>query len=182
MHALTEVGNPIGSIARMSTDDLRTRLARLAGDDAPQDAGGPESAHRIAVLDPALAEQLQWNAAEAARLEVAFAAPDLASFVDRAAGERADVVVVHLAQLGASPLDGLASCLGASGADLAVVVCVSERRRGLREVDSTGLVEQYGGWVVGVSVAVRVDVGWIDGVVGRVGDWVPVGVGGVDGC
>lgn len=146
MRALTEAGHPIGSIAGLADAELRRQLARFA--DTARDAGGQpvparEGPLRTAVLDATLPEQIRWNGAESAGLELVLASDTLARFLDDlrkgASGESAsDVLVLHLSLLGAQPLEALSRCLAAAGAEAAIVVYDFASRRLLAKLAASG--------------------------------------------
>lgn len=143
MRALTESGDPIGTIANLPTQTLRDRLARLAdlgGYGAPGAApdGAAQTGIRVAILDPTLSEQMRVNPADLGRLELVASATDAPTLGERIGGAGADVLVADLALLGPHPVEVLQRCRTACGVRLVVVLYEWATRRQLARLATAG--------------------------------------------
>jgi MerR family transcriptional regulator, light-induced transcriptional regulator len=144
MRALTESGDPIGAIANLPTQNLRERLARLAdlsgygsAASAPGKASG--GSIRIAVLDPALPEQMRVNPIDLGHLELVGAATDVETLAERIDADGAEVLVAHLALLGPKPVEVLQRCREICSARLIVVIYDWATRRQLTRLAAAGV-------------------------------------------
>jgi DNA-binding transcriptional MerR regulator len=141
LKAVTDLGHPIGHLARTSDEDLRERLAQR-GATLTVDAGADAEIAarlRLAVLDPHLPAQMRANAAGLAQLVAGPSETCLERFLEalRDTGS-ADVIVLGLEALGAEPLRALDACREASGAPLAVVLYDFAPRRRLAQLARRG--------------------------------------------
>jgi DNA-binding transcriptional MerR regulator len=139
LKAVTELGQPIGTVARLSDEDLRERLTRRA---APRDRGevAPrvEARPRLAVLGSHLVAQLRANAAGMASLDLGPRESDLDSFVAVVRRQPADVLVIALEALGDDPLRALDTCRESAQASLVLVVYDFAPRRRLAQLAAKG--------------------------------------------
>lgn len=138
MKALTECGEPIRVAASLSDDELRVRLARLAGVSAPASGAADAQRVRLAILHPTLAAQMREQAAPTGDLEVCVGSEKLDSFVAALRVQTCDVLVLDLDALGDDPVTGLDACRSATPAPLAVVVYTFARRRTLARLARRG--------------------------------------------
>lgn len=139
LKAVTDLGQPIGSLAGLSDEDLRERLARRAAPRAPGEAAPrAEARPRLAFLGPQLVAQLRANAAGMASLDLGPRELDLESFVAAVRRQPADVLVIALEALGDEPVRALDVCREASGASLVLVVYEFAPRRSLAQLAANG--------------------------------------------
>ncbi len=137
MHALTESGDQIGSIAELTTESLRERLGDLAGLAAPPRSEDTAPRRlRLAVVDPQPGETANLSVAELGAVELVCAVADVKAL--EAAGVEADAVVVHLSALGKDPAERLRRAREATGAELTLVLYDYARRRELARLAATG--------------------------------------------
>jgi DNA-binding transcriptional MerR regulator len=139
LKAVTDLGQPIGSLAGLSDEDLRERLARRA---APRERGETaprvEARPRLAFLGPHLVAQLRANAAGMASLDLGPRESDLESFVAAVRQQPADVLVISLEALGDEPARALDACRESAGASLVLVVYDFAPRRRLAQLAAKG--------------------------------------------
>ena len=98
--ALTDCGESIGSIAGLDDEQLRSRLAAHAGRpaDATQKRRAP--ARRLALLEPAIARQIEANPAELSEIDLVAQVDSLDDLMAHAEAADPDLVLVGIDQLG----------------------------------------------------------------------------------
>lgn len=140
--AVTDCGDPISRVARLSDKALRARLAKLA--QLPAAAPGAERftmesrTLRLAMLEPGLVEQVRMNAAATPQLEITVAEGQAEDFVRALAGGRPDVLVLGFEQMQPEPQAVLARSLAAASPRLAIVVYRFARRHELARLAEGG--------------------------------------------
>ena len=123
LKALVDCGEPIGAMARLGDDAIRTRLAELAGmARSGADSRAQGAPLTIALLAPGLLAQLRLGGADLGRLRVTLSSVDRDEFLSGIGAAGPDVVVAELRALGAEPLQTLESLRRASRARLVVVL------------------------------------------------------------
>ena len=142
LRALTERGEPIGSVANLPDAALRERLTRHAESERGLAASDPgirrRGPLRVALLDPSLAEQIQMRPTDSAGREVVVRAADLDDFLAQLATARPDLLILNLDRLGGDPVSALERSLAVSGARTAVVVYTFAPRRRLAALVRSG--------------------------------------------
>ncbi len=143
MKGLTDCGESIGAIAQLSTEELRERLARLAGIAAngarSGEAAAPESRRvRVLLIDSFLARQVDANAGQLGNLEIVHRTDEIDQLLCEGGAPRCDVLVAHMDGLGRDPVRGLEAALSASGARMAIVLYDFAPRRRLAQLSQRG--------------------------------------------
>jgi len=138
--AACDYGDSVGSVARLSDQELRERLARLAGipggvERAREGTVGSR-AQRLAVVGPALHEQLR--SAALPGFEVATSAPGLADLDGAPEAGSVDVLVMACDALGREPLATLERARELTRPGLALVVYDFARRSLLEQLAAAG--------------------------------------------
>lgn len=139
LKALTECGEPIGSVAGLEDAVLRSRLERMAGLSeslAPREARrGPL---RVALLHPRIAEQIRAHGSAPSGLQLSVREDALEAFVSGLHVDSCDVVIVGLELLGREPLRALERISRASGGRPVLIVYQFARRAMLAQLGSRG--------------------------------------------
>jgi DNA-binding transcriptional MerR regulator len=139
LHALTEAGEPIGSLVELSNDVLRERLARHAAPAALAPEPGAEPAPlRVALLAPLLAAQLEMRPVDAGGHRVVASAERLDGLLAALRGEQIDLVIANLELLGEEPEEGLRRGLEAAPGASAVVLYAFARHHTLARLTRLG--------------------------------------------
>jgi DNA-binding transcriptional MerR regulator len=141
MKALTECGEPIGTIARLSDEQLRHRLAKYAAGHRPRDLVKPEAPTdvKVAVLDSDLSKQVEANRAELVEIQVAAQLDSIEQAEQKPEASKADVVVANIADLGHDASAGLDRLLTATGARTAIVTYDFAPRRRISRLAARGV-------------------------------------------
>ncbi len=100
LKGLVDCSEPIGAIARLSDDELRDRLSKLAAHEEQSAAHrGPaavsEGPTRLALLAPSLAMQIDSNAAAFGNFDVVLVEEAPEKLLDRLSSESCDVVILE---------------------------------------------------------------------------------------
>ncbi len=116
--ALLDLGESIGTLSDLSTDDLRSRLSMHRRADAEATAGTTSAA--IAVFGQGLAAQLRAAPDDRFEITVPFDGGGVTEFLE--SPTRVDVLLIKLAVLGDAPISAFRQLMDASGARLGLVV------------------------------------------------------------
>lgn len=126
LKALVDCNESISTIARLSDDDLRARLARLGelgrGSRPPgafEPGAGPR---RLGLMAPGLAAQLKANPIAFPELEIGVCASEASDLLDRLRQDPCEIVVLELDSLGRHALELVRSCRGLPSKPLVVVL------------------------------------------------------------
>ncbi len=140
---LSDRGNAVGSIAALDREELRARLARcergrrVRADELLRGARAGEPLP-VAVLDPAVAEQLREAGPEGSGLRVVAEAADLEALAGALDAGGPVVVILHLSALEPEPAAALGELLTRRGVLGAVVVFQFATRETLRHLALSG--------------------------------------------
>jgi DNA-binding transcriptional MerR regulator len=139
LKALSDCGEPIRLAAGLADDELRRRVEALAGlGPGARARRGDAAAARVALLHPALAEQVRANPSALGELELGAVAAGVDAFVAALRERPCDALVLDLERLGREPLRALEACAAASGARLTIVVYEFARRAELARLARRG--------------------------------------------
>ncbi len=142
--AAVDTGDAISTVAPLSDDELRSRLAQVAGLARKEVAARLDDlklegrALRLGVLGGLLAEQLRANAAGLAQLDVVVAETGWMDCADALRSQPVDVLLVAFETLGTSPAEAFRTLKAASGARLCLIVYEFGRRRDLAQLADIG--------------------------------------------
>lgn len=142
--AAVDAGDAISTVAPLSDDELRARLAQVAGlarrDAAAEleDLRMDERELRLGVLGGPIAEQLRANAAGLAQLDVLVSETAWADCADALRSQPVDVLLISYEALGTAPVEVFRNLKAASGARLCLVIYEFARRRDLAQLADAG--------------------------------------------
>lgn len=139
LKALADCGEPIRLAAALSDDELRRRVEALAGRGLGAGTrAGDDATARVALLHPALAEQIRANPSALGPLELGAAEAELPALLAALRARPCDVLVLDLERLGPDPAGALEACTAASGPRLLVVLYEFARRAELARLARRG--------------------------------------------
>ena len=142
LKALVDCNESIGTIARLSDDDLRARLERLASlGRGSRTSGAFESGavpRRLGLMAPELAAQLKANPIAFPELEIGFSASGASDFLDQLRRDPCAIVVVELDSLGRHALEVVRSCRDLASKPLVVVLYRFAPRTALARLAQAG--------------------------------------------
>jgi DNA-binding transcriptional MerR regulator len=141
LKALVDCGEPIRSIAALPDEQLRERLAQLAGlslhGERRRTRPGP--APSLALLSPTLEAQIRSNPRGLPGFRVVASCDRPEALVERLRRKPCDLLVLELEQLGSEPLAALDVCLVAGAVRQIAVVYTFARRALLTRLARRGV-------------------------------------------
>ncbi len=121
LKTLTDLGEPIGAIARLENSTLRTRIQSHASS-LPPSRGRASQKPRVALLAPELRIQIQQSEPAPKGFELVLLAESVPELREALPATVPDTLVVELDQLGRDPIGALDDCLATYRVPLVIVV------------------------------------------------------------
>jgi MerR family transcriptional regulator, light-induced transcriptional regulator len=136
---LVDDGHPVSSLAKLSTDELRSRM-QMSAERASTAASGITSPSRVVVLGETLAIRLVQNKAQLPGLEICAAFRSAAELDDKATSLAADVLLVECSTLQRETLGDVWRNLAVTGVRHAVIVFGFGTKRTRQELERAGVL------------------------------------------
>jgi MerR family transcriptional regulator, light-induced transcriptional regulator len=137
--ALVDGGHPVSSLAKLSTDELRS-LMQMSAEKVSAAASGSTSPSRVVVLGDTLAIRLAQNKGQLPAIEICGAFRSAAELDDKAKALAADVLLVEYPTLQRETLAHVWRHLAVTGVRHAVVVFGFGAERTRQELEGAGLL------------------------------------------
>ncbi len=142
LKALVDCNESISTIARLSDDQLRARLERLAElGRSGRSSGALEpgaGTWRLGLMAPGLAAQLKANSIACPELEIGFSASEASDFVDRLRRDPCEIAVLELDSVGRHARELVQRCRDLPSKPLVVVLYRFAPRAALARLAQAG--------------------------------------------
>jgi MerR family transcriptional regulator, light-induced transcriptional regulator len=137
--ALVDGGHPVSSLAKLSTEELRSRM-KMSAEKAPATASGSTSPSRVVVLGDTLPIRLAQNKDQVPGLEICGAFRSAVELDDKAKALAADVLLIEYSTLQREALADVWRHLALTGVRHAVIVFGFGAKRTRQELERAGVL------------------------------------------
>lgn len=147
LKGLVDCRESISSIARLSDEELRLRIAKLAElegkfshfyTESESESDKPGSRPRIAILAPSLSRQIEVNAVSVSDFDVCLSETESDHFLEALRHEKCDIVVLELESVNGNAVGMVKACKTMPGVPQVIVLYQFATRLELAQISRAG--------------------------------------------